>query len=88
MPVQAAAQPGINPAEIALLAAPLVLYAIFNVYRDRVNPMAKVCSAFLPCWSLSCAHFQRWRHFLDGHEHSVAVRAWLWQCEPLLITKC
>lgn len=33
---------GINVAEIAILAAPLILYGVFNVYRDRLNPNAKV----------------------------------------------
>jgi hypothetical protein len=33
---------GINVVEIAILAAPLLLYSVFNLYRDKVNPNAKV----------------------------------------------
>ena len=28
--------------EVVILAAPLLLYGTFNLYRDRVNPSAKV----------------------------------------------
>ena len=33
--------------EVVILAAPLLLYGIFNLYRDRVNPNAKVRLAVL-----------------------------------------
>ena len=40
-PVKAAAK-GVSVGEIVLLSAPLLLYALFNVYRDKINPKASI----------------------------------------------
>ncbi|KXZ51190.1 hypothetical protein GPECTOR_13g677 [Gonium pectorale] len=37
----AAADGGFGAGEVALLVTPVVVYALFNVYRDRINPEAK-----------------------------------------------
>ena len=50
VPGAAAAQPGsagINVIEVVILVAPLLLYGIFNLYRDNVNPSAKARPAVL-----------------------------------------
>lgn len=31
---------GVNPAEVAIVLAPIVLYGIFNLYRAKMNPKA------------------------------------------------
>lgn len=42
-PVGAPESPkGVSVAEVVLLAAPLLLYGGFSIYRDRVNPKAKL----------------------------------------------
>ena len=45
---------GVNVVEIAILAAPLLLYGVFNLYRDKVNPNAKV-SRLPACQGGPCA---------------------------------
>jgi hypothetical protein len=54
--VQAAApRGGVSPAEVALLTAPIIVYGTFSIYRDKVNPKAKVTDALFVLAGLAVA---------------------------------